>query len=67
MPCPSLVGRLVEWSFDAVVLGKTGHAAASFPVIGMADPEVAAFPVFGRALVSHAELVDIIEDFRNAA
>jgi hypothetical protein len=64
----SLVGRLVvEWSRDAVNWAKTGNAAAAFPVIEIADPETVPFPGFDRVLVSHAELVDVIEDSRYAS
>lgn len=58
---------VVEWSRDAVNWAKTAKAAASFPVIEIADPEVVPFPGFDRVILTHAELQSLVEDGRYAA
>lgn len=64
----ALKGRLViEWSRDAVRWAKLGPAAASFPVVEIADPEVVPFPGFDRVRISHDVLRDVVDDSRYAS
>jgi len=58
---------VVEWSRDAVNWAKSGSAAASFPVVEIADPEVVPFPGFDRVLLTHAELQTLLDDSRYTA
>lgn len=64
----SLRNRLVvEWSKDAINWAKSGRAAARFPVIEIADPEVVPFPGFDRVLITYAQLQAVVTDSRYAA
>lgn len=63
----SLKDRLVvEWSRDAVNWAKTGTAASAFPVVEIADPVEVPFPGFDKLVISHGELVTMVEDRRYA-
>lgn len=69
-PSPSLLhlqDRLVvEWSRDAVNWAKSGESAAAFPVVELADPGEVAFPGFDDLVLTHAELLAVVEDGRYA-
>lgn len=63
----SLRNRLVvEWSGDTVNWAKKGGAASAFPVVEIADPVVIPFPGFDQLLISHGDLVAMVEDPRYA-
>lgn len=63
----SLKDRLVvEWSRDAVNWAKSGTAASAFPIVEIADPVELPFPGFDRLVISHGELVTMVEDRRYA-
>ncbi|GAB2773345.1 GIY-YIG nuclease family protein [Terrabacter koreensis] len=64
----SLANRLVtEWSKDAINWAKKGAAAATFPVVEIADPQNVEFPGFDRLVLTRAELRTALEDSRYAA
>jgi hypothetical protein len=61
----SLASRLVtEWSRDAINWAKKGSAAAAFPVVEIADPEVVPFPGYDNVLLDRAGLRTMLEDSR---
>jgi len=64
----SLVNRLVtEWSKDAINWAKRGAAAATFPVVEIADPQNVEFPGFNRLVLTRADLRTALEDSRYGA
>lgn len=61
----SLSGRLVvEWSADTINWAKNGAAAGRLPVVEIADPSKVPFPGFDRVLITHDELIAVVEDPR---
>ena len=63
----SLEERLVvEWSADPVNWAKRGVAAATFPVLEIADPTTEAFPGFDHVLLSYGDLQSMVTETRYA-
>jgi hypothetical protein len=63
----SLRNRLViEWTNDTINWAKAGARADQMPVVEIADPARVPFPGFDDVLVTHDELVAIVEDSRYA-
>ncbi|RBY90211.1 GIY-YIG nuclease family protein [Blastococcus sp. TBT05-19] len=63
----SLRNRLViEWSADTINWAKAGARADQMPVVEIADPARVPFPGFDNVLVTHDELVAVVEDSRYA-
>lgn len=63
----SLRNRLViEWSNDTINWAKAGGKAEHMPVVEIADPARVPFPGFDNVLITHDELLAIVEDSRYA-
>lgn len=61
----SLRDRLViEWSNDTINWAKAGARAAQMPVVEIADPARVPFPGFDNVLITHDELLAVVEDSR---
>jgi hypothetical protein len=57
---------VVEWSGDAVNWAKRGPLAVAFPVVEIADPDVVPFPGFDHLVLTHDQLLEVMEDRRYA-
>lgn len=61
----SLRDRLViAWSADTINWAKSGGTASRLPVVEIAHPSKVPFPGFDRVLVTHDELLAVVEDPR---
>ena len=59
----SLRNRLViEWSNDTINWAKAGGKAEHMPVVEIADPARVPFPGFDNVLITHDELLALVED-----
>ncbi|GII99987.1 GIY-YIG catalytic domain-containing protein [Sediminihabitans luteus] len=58
---------VVEWTGGAINWSRRGAAAASFPVVEIADPAAVPFPGYDRVLLTYGEMRDVVNDLRYAA